>query len=140
MIESTMTKYLEDIWNKKIKAAGGKPVGGGFMPYNRSLLHKQAAVVLVNPADTEELIPKLAAPTFTPVASEFAEPIGVEIACTTEGAEIYYTTNGDTPDNGDTLYEEAIAVTDSTNFKAIAIKAGYRDSDVTTKAYTYTGE
>ncbi|MEH7382274.1 5'-nucleotidase C-terminal domain-containing protein [Bacillus sp. JJ1533] len=60
----------------------------------------------------------------------------VTLSTTTEGAEIYYTTNGTEPtsENGQT-YNEPITVDQNLTIKAIAVKDGLTASDV--KEYTY---
>lgn len=85
-----------------------------------------------------------AAYTINVVATPTANPDGgaveigatVALACETSGAAIYYTTNGDTPDSGDTLYEAPIEITTGVTIKAIAIKANLIDSGVMVKTFT----
>ena len=76
-----------------------------------------------------------AAPTFSVAAGEYSEAKSVELSCATDGATIYYTTNGDTPTSSSTAYSSAIAVTETMTLKAIAIKSGV-ESAVTTATYT----
>ena len=52
-----------------------------------------------------------------------------------QGAKIYYTTNGDTPTAESTEYSEAITLDATTTIKAIAINGGV-SSDVTSKTFT----
>ena len=75
-------------------------------------------------------------PTFTPSAETFDDSVNVEISCATTGAKIYYTTDGSVPsaENG-TLYAGAIALTNSTTIKAIAVKDGAYSSEIVTKKY-----
>ena len=54
----------------------------------------------------------------------------ISISTTTAGATIYYTTNGDTPDNTSTKYTAPFALGDATVIKAIAY-LGSEHSDVT---------
>ena len=58
------------------------------------------------------------------------------ITCATEGATIYYTTNGEEPTASSTLYEGAITVDADMTIKAIAVKSGMANSAVATAAYT----
>ena len=77
-----------------------------------------------------------------PVAGSYTENQNVTLNTSTEGAEIYYTTDGSTPDktNG-TKYTGAISVTGTegqvvtTTIKAVAVKDGMQDSEVQTFEY-----
>lgn len=55
-----------------------------------------------------------------------------------DGANIYYTTDGNTPINSSTLYDSANkpSISATTTIKAIAIKDGWVDSDVATETFT----
>ncbi len=79
----------------------------------------------------------ISAPVFSPNGGMINTPTEVTIHCDTEGASIYYTTDGSTPSASSTLYTGAIIVSATTNFKAIAIKDG-ESSAVTTVTFTYT--
>ncbi len=63
----------------------------------------------------------------------------VTITCATEGASIYYTTDGSNPTASSTLYSGTFAVPNETTVKAIATKTGYDDSEVASKLYVTTG-
>lgn len=88
-------------------------------------------------ADIEEIVEEGApeAPTFTPAAGTYTEVKSVTITCTTEGATIYYTTDGTTPTSSSTQYTAAISVGETMTIKAIAIKNSL-ESAVATAAYT----
>ena len=75
-------------------------------------------------------------PVFSPIAGIYNVDIDVTISCATDGATIYYTTDGTEPSatNG-TEYTGEIIVSESTTFKAIAVK-GENSSSVVTAAYT----
>ena len=75
-------------------------------------------------------------PVFSPIAGIYNVDIDVTISCATDGATIYYTTDGTEPSatNG-TEYTGEIVVSESTTFKAIAVK-GDNSSSVVTAAYT----
>ena len=77
-----------------------------------------------------------ATPTFSPAAGEVEKGSTVEISCATDGATIYYTTDGTDPTTGSTEYTSAITINSATTIKAIAAKDGLANSAVATAAYT----
>ena len=54
----------------------------------------------------------------------------ITITCNTEGATIYYTSDGLEPTAGSTAYTEAFEVTENCTIKAIAVKEGYKNSQI----------
>ena len=86
--------------------------------------------------DLGDNIPTVATPVFTPAAGYYEEAQNVTITCATEGATIYYTTDGTVPTNASTQYTEAIAVSHNTTIKAIAY-VGEEYSFVATARYTF---
>ena len=80
---------------------------------------------------------KVAAPTFSPVAGAVAEGTEVTLSTTTEGATIYYTTDGSEPTKTSTPYNNTpITIDAAKTIKAFAVKEDYIDSEVATAAYT----
>ena len=77
----------------------------------------------------------VANPVFSVEGGTYTEAQDVEITCATEGANIYYTTDGSTPTAESTEYTEAITVSETTTIKAIAILNNVT-SDVVTATYT----
>lgn len=80
----------------------------------------------------------------TPVisgTSPFETSTQITIECSTEGAKIYYTLDGNTPseENG-TLYTGAFTVTERTSVKAIAVLDGYKTSSVASKTFYVKGQ
>jgi hypothetical protein len=73
---------------------------------------------------------KCATPVITPSSGTYPAEQSAEITCASTGATIYYTTDGSTPDDGDTEYTTAIDITADTTLKAIAIDADYDDSNI----------
>lgn len=78
--------------------------------------------------------PTVAAPVISGT-TPFAESTSATISCATAGASIYYTVDGSTPTSASTAYSGAIALTDTTTVKAVAVKEGV-SSSVTTKVFT----
>ena len=80
-------------------------------------------------------------PTFAPVAGTYTENQTVTLSSSTDGATIYYTTDGTTPTTGSHVYSGAISVTGtagqsiSTTIKAIAVKDGMQTSSVASATY-----
>ena len=66
--------------------------------------------------------------TFT--SESTADGVKVTMATTTEGAVIYYTTDGTVPTKESTKYSEAIEFTQDATIKAISIKEGIENSPV----------
>lgn len=73
--------------------------------------------------DTTPLV--VAAPTFTPGAGAFAVAQDVSLTSATDGAAIYYTTDGTAPSavNG-TRYAGPFTVAETTTIRAVAVKEG----------------
>lgn len=51
------------------------------------------------------------------------------VSCETEGASIYYTTDGSMPTVASTMYEEPISIEGDTDFRFVAVKNGMISSD-----------
>jgi len=84
--------------------------------------------------------PVLAAmPVATPVAEQVVSGATVTLSSGTEGAEIWYTVDGNTPAKngaGSARYTSPITITTNVTIKAIAVKDGMSDSEMLTAAYT----
>ena len=78
--------------------------------------------------------PTVAAPVISGT-TPFTETSSATISCATAGASIYYTVDGSTPTSASTAYSGAIALSDTTTVKAVAVKDGV-SSSVTTKVFT----
>ncbi|MFB9275627.1 beta-1,3-glucanase family protein [Cohnella cellulosilytica] len=76
------------------------------------------------------------APTFSPAAGTYTSAQSVTLASATPAATIKYTTDGSTPTAASPTYTGAINVAASVTIKAVAMKAGFADSAVSTAAYT----
>lgn len=87
-----------------------------------------------------EFADQVKTPTVSYASGELEIGTEVEFSCETEGASIYYTTNGTEPNTGEksklTLYTGPIEVNKATTFKIIAVKNRMQDSAVVTAGYT----
>jgi formylglycine-generating enzyme required for sulfatase activity len=94
---------------------------------------KQATYTQVDQAS------QVAQPRFTPDGGSFASSVGVQIACSTPGATIRYTTDGSTPSqtNGTVIASGGtVTLSDTTTLAAIAYAGGKIDSPVKQATYT----
>ena len=78
----------------------------------------------------------VSAPEISPNGGTFKDSQTVTITCDTEGAAIYYTTDGSEPTTSSTLYSVPITLTETTTIKAIAVKDGMTDSEAVTAVFT----
>ena len=83
-----------------------------------------------------EVSSTVANPTFSVIAGTYSENQSVELNCPTDGATIYYTTDGTDPTTSSTEYAGAISVTKTTTIKAIAVKSGLTNSSIASATYT----
>lgn len=79
----------------------------------------------------------LAAPVFSPKGGTYYEPFNVTITCASQGAKIYYTTDGSDPTTASTQYTAPIAVNSEMTIKAISALDG-KQSDVVSATYKLT--
>jgi len=80
--------------------------------------------------------PVVATPTFSPTTWANGATLSVSLSCATDGATIYYTTNGSTPTTASSAYSSAISLSATTTIKAIAVKTGYVNSAVASGTFT----
>ena len=85
---------------------------------------------------TINAMPTVETPTFSPASGTYTGTQSVTLSSKTEGATIYYTTNGTAPTTSSTKYTGAITVSSTTTIKAIAVKDGMKDSAVSSATYT----
>ncbi len=121
-----------------------KPVGYRIMFVSRACLALLIAYSL-SCGDVSEVSDEngdtVAMPAFSPSSGTYNQPIAVEITTDTDGARIYYTTNGSNPseDNGDE-YDEAIVLEGDgleVTLRAIAVKEGLLDSEIAEATYIF---
>ncbi len=79
---------------------------------------------------------KAATPIANPASSSFGSSINISLTCATDGAEIYYTTDGTLPSRSSAKYSAPINLTSATTIKAMAAGANMFDSDVAEFTYS----
>lgn len=79
-----------------------------------------------------------AQPKMTPDGGEFDAAVDVALSTATEGADIYYTTDGSDPTNLSAQYTKPFTVKETTVVKAIAIKADMKNSKITEKKFNFS--
>ena len=72
-------------------------------------------------------------PTFSLEGGRYEEPQTIEIRCGTEGADIYYTTDGTAPSTESTLYSEPLVIRQTSVVKAIASINGINSPVISAK-------
>lgn len=77
----------------------------------------------------------VATPVVDPNGGSFTDAQTVTITCATEGASIYYTTDGSDPTTESTLYTGAFELTESATVKGIAVKNGCLNSEIVTVTF-----
>lgn len=103
-----------------------------FSPVDKSALYLDYIEVEYTPS---YVTPK--SPTFLTEPGTFTRGFNLYMSCETEGAEIYYTTDGTTPSDKSNLYTSGgIVISNTTTVKAVAIKDGIKSS-VVEGTYTY---
>jgi uncharacterized repeat protein (TIGR03803 family) len=84
---------------------------------------------------SEATASQVSTPTFSPSAGAYSTAQSVTISDTTQGATIYYTTDGTTPSTNSTMYTGPIPVAASETIEAIATASGYTQSTVGIATY-----
>ena len=97
----------------------------------------QIAAENISPYDWPARIDKIVAPpTFSPESRLFYPEKRIKISCATKGATIYYTTDGTEPTTSGNKYTEPIVITETTVFKAFAVKTNTTNSEIASATYT----
>ena len=86
--------------------------------------------------DDDPVKETVATPEFSVESGAVNSGTSVTISCATDGAKIYYTTDGNDPTASSTEYTGAISVTEAVTLKAIAVKDGMNNSAVASVSYT----
>ena len=102
--------------------------------FTASLNQVRASKIIVTVGDAG-----LVAPVIKPAGGTFFDPVEVTITCPTQGAKIYYTTNGSNPTASSTQYTGAFTLNQNTTVKAVSVKDG-ETSAVVTAEFVFSSE
>lgn len=80
-------------------------------------------------------LPRVQKPLFSLKAGLYFSPQTLEISCVTDGATIYYTTDGTVPNKSSAVYSGPITISKNALVKAIAAKDGMLDSAMAAALY-----
>ena len=124
------------------KENGIKYEDGGIIKISSTTLLKAIATrsgllnSLITEGTYEIIIPvQIAEPTFKPAAGTYNSTREISITCSTEGADIYYTTDGTNPTPYSLKYAGPIVVDKNMTIKAFAIKNGMLSSRAASSDY-----
>ena len=80
---------------------------------------------------------QVTAPVLTPGSTNFTDQLTVTATCATDGATIYYTTDGSEPTTGSDLFPaEGLTLTETTTVRAMAANGELENSNVAEETYT----
>jgi hypothetical protein len=94
--------------------------------------------MLDSPVSSATFTLQAAAPAFDPPGGSYRLPQWVSLADASPGTTIYYTTDGTTPTTSSPQYTRPFVVPRTATIRAIAVAAGWSQSDVADAAYTIT--
>ena len=100
--------------------------------YNKALTPEQ-----INNLYSGDIPQYTQTPEITPEPGTYTEEIDISISSATEGAQIYYTLDGATPDEGSTLYQGTFTLDQDATLKAIAYSDGKEPSEIVSTEYTF---
>jgi hypothetical protein len=83
---------------------------------------------------------KVGTPVIFPEGGQYSVWQSITIYCETEGATIYYTTDGQNPTRSSNVYDPntSTILMGTGTVKAFAVKEGYEDSDIASETYIIT--
>lgn len=137
--------YIDSVTKdgKTVKAGDDGPNSGWMYDVNGKLPTVPTSGYVLENGDAVEffyVVPPIeetvATPVISPESGSFVESQSITIRCETAGAEIFYTTDGSAPTSSAIRYTGPFEIRNNTVIKAIAVKAGMKNSAVASAEYT----
>ncbi len=100
--------------------------------YNKALTPEQ-----VNNLYSGDIPEYTQTPEITPNAGTYTNAIDISISSATEGAQIYYTLDGTTPNQSSALYQDTFTLDQDATLQAIAYSDGKEASEVISAEYIF---
>jgi hypothetical protein len=111
-------------------------LGEGYTVYGFVSIYSKTLQIYPTLFDSSEAKTKCDAPQFSLTEGTVNENSTLEITSATDGASIFYTTDGTEPTIESTEYTGPITISETTTVKAIAVKEGSYDSDIASATFT----
>ena len=127
-----MSKAPTLVGAKVVKASTTNSADGVATTYDKSSITRYQYLQIQKDDSAASVV---AAPVITPEGGYFTSDPHVTISCPTDGATIYYTTNGTEPSSTNHADQITLSTTEKTTIKAIAVKEG-KSSEVVTAEFT----
>ncbi len=136
--------YIDSVTKdgETIRAGDNGPNSGWMYDVNGKLPTVPVGAYVLKDGDAVEffyVLPRtdetVATPVISPESGTFVGSQNITISCATEGAEIFYTTDGSDPTTADTKYMDSFEISEDTEVRAIAVKAGMNQSAVASAQY-----
>lgn len=116
----------------------GGIIGARFFSNNKAIVKEveiDSSVIKIPKEDVEMPTERVEKPDASLASGTYNSSQYVEFSTVTEGATIYYTTNGEEPTISSTKYTDGIIVSETTTVKAMAVKSGMNDSSIVVFEY-----
>lgn len=137
-IEASLTASNSTKWNSVEVSTKLPTLQNLWLKIENTATNYQVFFDDIKLAGIQVVANRVATPVITPPdKTNFVEKLSVTASCSTEGATIYYTTDGTVPTVGSKVFPtEGVTLTETTTLKAIAVKDGLDNSEVVTATYT----
>lgn len=147
-VTSAMSRVLQGTNVLAIQALNDSVSNGSFtlLPELRAASAQEAAQYFTSPSPAEAntvagLIGLMDDAKFSHKRGFYTSAFNLTITCDTPGAEIRYTTNGNTPTRAaGTLYTGPIAISKTTPLRVVAFKDGWKESKCDTQTYIFLAD